>query len=369
MTRRKFISELKHLLNDPREAVIRYLTEELKFVQNHLAKRPRPTEGEKAALARAAKAVDPVYLEKTFNFFQPSTLFRWHRQLVACKWDYSQLQKKRGRPRVDKQLEQLVVRLALENPNDGYESLVGRLKVLGFQTNPETIRNILERNGIPPSTSRKEAMTWKELLETHWESLIETDFFTWEGLTPFGLMTYYILFFIRLKDRKIHLAGVTVHPNENWMRQMARNLTDPEHGFLKGDCVLIHDRDAKFTAHFDRLLNESGIKTVKLPPQSPNLNAYAERFVRTVKEQCLNRLLIVGESMLRKALKEFAEHYHHERCHQGLGNVIPFPKQEYHVGSLNGKIRRKTSLNGLLSFYYRYENSQNSNENIRENVS
>ena len=176
MTRRKFLSELKRLLNDPRETVIRYLIEQLKFVQNHLAKRPRPTGREKAALARAAKAVDPLYLEKTFNFFQPSTLFRWYRQLVACKWDYSYLQKKRGRPRVDPQLEQLVVRLALENPNDGYESLVGRLKILGFKTNSETVQNLLARNGIPPAHCRKESTTWKEFLENHWDSLVETDF-------------------------------------------------------------------------------------------------------------------------------------------------------------------------------------------------
>jgi len=169
---------------------------------------------------------------------------------------------------------------------------------------------------------------WAEFLETHWESLIATDFFNWEVLTPFGLVTYYVLFFIRRKDRKVHVAGVTTNPNEGWMSQIARNLTDPDNGFLSDGMLLLHDRDSKYTAHFSRLLNEAGVKTMKLPYRSPNLNAYAERFVRTVKEQCLSRSLVTSEESLRKALKEFTAHYHCERPHQGIGNVIPLPRSE-----------------------------------------
>lgn len=266
--------------------------------------------------------------------------------------------KKRGRPKVDIELEQLVVKLALENPNDGYPTLVGKLRLLGFLTNSETIQNILKRNGIPPAPDRKDRLSWEEFLEIHWKSLAATDFFTWEILTPFGLITYYILFFIRLKSREVHISGITPNPNENWMRQMARNLTDTDKGFIRPNDILFHDRDAKYTAHFDRLLNETGIKTMKLPPESPNLNAYAERFVRTVKDQCLTKLIITSEEQLRTALKEYLEFYHHERSHQGLGNIIPFPRKEDRVGCLEGRIVKRSRLGNLLNSYFRVQNDE-----------
>jgi putative transposase len=142
MTRRKFISQIKRLFQDSQEAVILYLTQEIKFLISHLARRPKPTEGEKTALARAAKAVDPVYLEKTFNLFSPSTLLRWYRELIRQKWDYSKLRKYPGRPKISREVEDLIVKLVLENPNDGYETIVGKLKTLGFETNAETVQNV-----------------------------------------------------------------------------------------------------------------------------------------------------------------------------------------------------------------------------------
>lgn len=361
MTRRKFISALKQVLHSSQEAVIHYLIQEIKFLLGHLARRPKPTQAEKAALARAAKAVDPLHLEKTFNLFTPATLYRWYREMVREKWDYSKLKKGPGRPRISKELESLIIKLALENPQDGYQTLAGRLKQLGFETNPETIQNILKRNGIPPSPERGGRLPWREFLDTHWEDLAATDFLTWEVLTPFGLVTHHILFFIRHIDRQVHIAGITTHPNGDWMRQMARNLTDPETGFLEEDMLLLHDRDTKYTAHFDRILNESGVETLKLPAQSPNLNAHAERFVRSVKEQCLNRMIITGEEQLRKALKEYVEYYNQERCHQGLGNRIPAPRKEARHGQPNGKIKRKQRLGGLLNFYFRVKNEPKPN--------
>ncbi len=353
MTRKKFIQKLTLLFKDSQEDLIRYLIQEIKFLQAHLTRRPKPTPAEKAVLARAAKAVDPAYLEKTFNLFTPATLYRWYRELTKSKWDYSKKRKYPGRPRIDKELEALIVELALKNPNDGYPSLAARLSLLGFETNPETVQNVLKRNGIPPSTERMDQMTWKEFLDIHWDDLASTDFLTWEVLTPFGLITHYILFFIRHIDRKVQIAGVTTNPDEKWMLQTARNLTDPDTGFLTPGMMLLHDRDTKYTAHFDRVLNESGVETVRLPPRSPNLNAHAERFVRTVKDQCLKRLIITSESKLRNALKEFVEYYNHERCHQGLGNHIPDPSETNRTQTKEGKIIRKQRLGGLLNFYYR----------------
>jgi transposase InsO family protein len=355
MNQRKFLRFLNKTLNDSRDAVIRYLTAELKFLIKHLESRPKPTECEKAALARAAKAIDPEHLEKTFNLFQPSTLLRWYRKLVAKKWDYSN-RRKPGRPRVNRELEELVVQLALENPHDGYGTLLGRLKILGFESNEQTIKNILKRNGIQPSPERSENATWKEFLKTHWETLSATDFFQWEVLTPFGLVTYYVLFFIRLKTREIQIAGITTNPNDPWMSQIARNLTDPESGFLKEGGLLIHDRDAIFSSHYCGHLNAGGIKTIKLPAHSPNLNAYAERFVRTVKEQCLSRLFITSEKQLRYVLNEFTSHYHFERAHQGIGNVIPLPCLKDNIGSRDGRIVKNSRLGSLLNFYHREGN-------------
>ncbi len=368
MTRRKFVTELKRIFQDSQEAVIQYLIQEIKFLSAHLTHRPKPTEGEKAALARAAKALDPAYLEKAFNLFTPATLYRWYRELVREKWDYSKLRKYPGRPKINRELEDLIVKLALENPNDGYETLVGRLKILGFDSNTETIQNVLKRNGIPPSPERKVGLTWKEFLEIHWDNLAATDFFTWEVLTPFGLVTYYVLFFIRLKTREVHFAGVTTNPDENWMRQIARNFTDPETGYLKEKNILLHDRDSKYTSHFARILNESDVQTIKLASQSPNMNAYAERFVGSVKEQCLSRLIIISEKQLRKVLKEYLAFYHHERGHQGIGNVIPFPRPQDNVGSREGKIVRKSRLGSLLNYYLHKQNSETISINTAKTV-
>lgn len=369
MTNRRAIRAIKRIFQDSQDAVIQYLIQEIKFLMAHLPRRPKPTAVEKALLARAAQAVDPIYLEKTFNLFTPSTLKRWQRELTRKKWDYSNLQKKRGRPRIDHELEELIVRLAHENPTDGYQTLVGKLRLLGFTANPETIQNILKRNGFPPAPERENLLTWKEFLDMRREDLAATDFFTWEVLTPFGLVTHYILFFIRHLDRKVHIAGVTTHPHERWMTQMAKNLTDPESGFLKEGMVLLHDRDTKYTSHFDRTLNESRIETIKLPPESPNLNAYAERLVRSIKEQCLSRTIITSEEQLRKALKEYEIYYNQERPHQGIGNWVP---SEYSKGQKEvkpiGKIRRKQRLGGLLNVYFRDENPPKPNHCNAENI-
>ncbi len=290
------------------------------------------------------------------------------REYFYTRGDYSKLKKAPGRPRVSCELEDLIVKLVLENPQDGYQTLAGRLKLLGFETNPETIQNILKRNGIPPSPDRTGQLTWKEFLDLHWEDLAATDFLTWEVLTPFGLVTHYILFFIRHLDRKVHIAGVTTHPNEPWMLQMARNLTDPDSGFLPPGSLLLHDRDTKYTAHFNRALNDAGVETLALPARSPNCNAHAERFVRSVKSQCLFRMIITSEDQLRKALREYLEYYNHERCHQGLGNQIPEPNSERTDGNLNGKILRKQRLGCLLNVYFRAGNVPKPNQDNEENV-
>ena len=177
------------------------------------------------------------------------------------------------------------------------------------------------------------------------------DLFSVEIWSSSGLTRYYVLFFIRLSDWCVHIAGITPQPHAGWIKQVARNVTDPVDGFLLGIRYLIMDRDAIFTGEFRSFLRDQGVKAVRLPARSPNLNAYAERFVRTIKETCLNRMILFGEGSLRRAINEFAKYYHHERNHQGLGNRLIDPREE--IGATDGAVECRERLGGLLRYYYR----------------
>ena len=183
--------------------------------------------------------------------------------------------------------------------------------------------------------------------------LAGTDFFTVEVLTWRGLVTYYVLFFIHLDSRRVCIAGITDRPDACWMRQVARNATFEELGCLSGRRYVLHDRDTKFCAEFQETLAAGGVQCLPLPARSPNLNAFAERWVRTVKEECLSKLLLFGEGSLRRALSQFQEHYHTERNHQGKGNVRLFPRAEELAKSRGSSIECRERLGGLLKYYYR----------------
>jgi putative transposase len=190
-------------------------------------------------------------------------------------------------------------------------------------------------------------MSWKQLLAYITGS---TDFFTAEVWTWCGLVTYYVLFFIRLGTREVHVAGITPHPDQRWMVQMARNVTMAEWGFVSSGHYLIHDRDGKYCPAFQQIITAAGVTRVPLPARSPNLNAYAERWVRSVKDECLSKLILFGQRALRHALQEFVEHYHQERPHQGMGNVMLIPLPSAHVEH-GGSIRCRERLGGLLKYY------------------
>src|SRR5205085_3800943 len=175
---------------------------------------------------------------------------------------------------------------------------------------------ILLRHGIPPAPKRKQTTRWRDFIRAHMDVLVGTDFFTVEVLTLKGLVTYYVLFFIQLESRRVCLAGITPHPDQEWMEQQARNVTLGDWGFLADSRYLLHDRDGKFCPSFRKVIEAGGVRTVPLPPRSPNLNAFAERWVRSVKQECLSRLILFGESSLRRALTQYVEHYHTERNYQ-----------------------------------------------------
>jgi transposase InsO family protein len=182
--------------------------------------------------------------------------------------------------------------------------------------------------------------------------LVATNFFTTEVWTLGGLVTFYVLFFIEVGSRRVHLAGVTPHPNEAWMQQVARNMTMEAWGFLASGQYLLHDRDTKFCAAFTQLLDDAGVQRVPLPPRTPQLHAFAERFVRSVKEEALARFIVFGERSLWQVLTEYVAHYHAERLHQGKGNVILFPSA-HRAEHPEGLIHCRERLGGLLQYYDR----------------
>ena len=233
-----------------------------------------------------------------------------------------------GRPRVAEEVEQLVVRMAEENPTWGYRRIQGALANLGHHIDKLTVRNILRRHHMEPAPQRRKGgMSWAQFLKLHWEVLAATDFFTVEVATWHGLVTYYVLVVMELATRRVQIAGITPHPTAAFMQQCARQLTDPFDGFLVGKRYLIHDRDTKFTQAFDGLLKASGVEPIVLPPRSPNLNAHCERFVRSIKEEALAQMVMLGERALYYAIHQYLAHYHHERNHQGLDNQLIAPEE------------------------------------------
>jgi putative transposase len=192
-------------------------------------------------------------------------------------------------------------------------------------------------------------MSWETFLKVHWGAIAAADFFTLEALTHAGLIRFLVFFVIDLKSRRVKIAGVAPEPDGRWIKQMARNLTDADDGFLNGTRYLIHDRDPLFTAGFRQILRSVGVKTVKLPAQSPDLNAYAERFVRSIREECLSRVIPLGERHLRWVVGEYVKHYHLERNHQGLENDLIEPVDT----PQRGRVVCRQRLGGLLRYYYR----------------
>jgi len=193
-------------------------------------------------------------------------------------------------------------------------------------------------------------MGWTQFLKMHWEILAATDFFTVEVVTWHRLVTYYALVVMEVATRRVQIAGLTPHPTAAFMQQCARQLTDPFEGFLLGKRYLLHDRDTKFTQAFDELLKASSVEPVLLPPRSPNLNAHCERFVRSIKEEALNQVVILGERALYYVIHQYLTHYHTERNHQGLNNRLIAPEG---VGGCDtGHVVRRDRLGGLLSYYH-----------------
>jgi putative transposase len=331
------------------QGFIEYLKAENRMLKARLGRRRIIfSDAERRLLARHAKTVGRKKLCDLDPIVSPDTLLRWHRQLIAMKWTF--LRRGPGRPRVMGTIQGLVVRMAVENPRWGYTRIQGALSNLRHKVARGTIANILKREGIEPAPTRGERTPWSVFLRAHWRALVAADFLTVEVWKLRGLITHYILFFIELPTRAVKIAGITTNPTEAWMLQLARNVADAEDGILVGKSHLIVDRDAKYSRDWRAFVEEQGVEVIRLPPRSPNLNAYAERFVRSIKDECLNRMIFIGEASLRRAVCDFMVHYHAERNHQGLGNQL-IRAEQASIRS-DQPVERRTRLGGMLSFYH-----------------
>jgi putative transposase len=335
------------------QQVITYLLAENRVLKAQLdGRRLRLMDAERRRLAALAHPLGRQRLKELATLVTPATLLQWYQRLIAQKFDGSEARRALGRPRVAEEVEHLVIRMAEENPTWGYRRIQGALANLGYPIDHITVRNILRRHHLDPAPQRRKAgMSWAQFLKTHWEVLAATDFFTVEVATWHGLVTYYVLVVMELATRRVEVAGITPHPTAAFMQQCARQLTDAFDGFLLGKRYLIHDRDTKFTQAFDALLKASGVEPILLPPQSPNLNAHCERFVRSIKEEALSQVVMLGERALYYTIHQYVSHYHTERNHQGLANhlIAPTPELARH----SGQVRRRDRLGGLLHYYYR----------------
>ncbi len=327
-----------------------YLVAENRILRAQIPGRVKLSDGERRTLAQIGKRLGRKALGEIASIVRPETILDWHRRLVARKFDGSKKRRYPGRPMIDQAIEALVVRFATENCNWGYDRIAGAIANLGHTVSDQTVGNILKRHGIPPVPGRKKTTTWKDFIRAHRAVLAATDFFTTEVWTLSGLVTYYVVFVMHVATRRVHIAGLTPFPDERWMTRVARNLTMADVGFLVDHQYVIHDRDSKYCPAFDDTLRGGGVTPVRLPPRSPNLNAHAERWVRSVKDECLSKLILFGEPALRTALQAYTEHFHGERNHQGTGNLLLFPSEEI---DRTGPVRCRERLGGLLKFYHR----------------
>jgi transposase InsO family protein len=338
---------------DATDLEIALLRHQLRLLQRHAGRPPRLSRWEKLTLAVLAARLGRLVagsrsrLARAVLLVRPETALKWHRELVRRKWTYRR-RNAGGRPPLAAEVEALLLRLATENPRWGYGRLQGELAKLGHTLGRSTIRDALKRRHVPPAPLRgQRAVTWRAFLGRHRDAVLGCDFFTVE--TVF-LKTMYALFFIELGTRRVHLAGCTAHPTAGWVTQQARNLcwTLQEPGAAPR--FLIHDRDAKFPPAFDAVFAAEGVAILRTPYRAPNANAFAERWVRSAREECLDHVLVASEAHLRRVLAEYVAFYNHARPHQGLDQrcpvALPTPARD-------GPVRRRDRLGGLLHDYYR----------------
>ena len=332
---------------------IDYLREQVRVLveqQEKQDKRIRLSNSQRMRVAAKAKRLSRRMLEQCTELFTPDTIMRWFRELVAQKCDGSENRTSPGRPQIEQEIVNLVIRFKEENPRWGYKKIRDQIVYLGYLISKSSVKNILIENGYDPEPDLTVRSTWHEFIRSHWDVLAACDFFTIELLVGPRLVRCTVFFVIELASRKVFFAPIKLQPDGTYMKQVAKLLTELEEGFLHGKRYLIHDRDPLYTtAGFHEILRGSGIEPVKLPARSPDLNCYAERFVKSVKSECLDHLILSSVEQLEYVLRQYSAYYHHERIHQSLDQII---EPKYPIDD-SAEIVCIERLGGLLKSYHR----------------
>jgi putative transposase len=343
--------QLGHSSESEKDLEILLLRRQLAIYERKQSQPMRLSRGEKLTLvvlgtklkARTGRTIQQM--RDAIRIVKPATLFGWHKQLVRLKWTYRR-HNQSGRPRTDRDLEQLVLRLAREN-DWGSERIEGELRKLGYEISDETVRNILRRHGIPPAPERDASPSWWHLMTHYKDQLLACDFFTVETLF---LQTIYVLMFIEIGSRRVHFAGCTAHPDNAWITQQARQMVWELEDRAPAIRFLIRDNDKKFSQAFDTVFCAEGMDVIRTPYRAPNANAHMERWIRSVREECLDKLLIINQAHLRRVMREYAEFFNTARPHQGIAQQIPSAPSTLNA---SGPIRCRNVLGGIIHDYYR----------------
>lgn len=342
---------LASMLNEHQQRVIEYFKAENQILREQIGnKRLRFNDDQRRRLAVLGKVIGRKSLPEVCSIVTPDTILRWHRKLIACKYDGSNTRRV-GRPGIMKEIRLLFVRMATKNRHWGYERIEGEMRKVGHRGARTTVANIMKEHGLEPAPMRSKHTTWAEFLRMHWGVIAAMDFFTVEVWTRKGLTRFHVLFIIDLASRRVEIAGISDRPYGKWVCNALRQQLDGFDGFLRKHRYLIHDRDPLFTQAMIHMLGAFGVNSVKLPPRSPNLNAYAERFVRSIKSECLDRIIPIGERHLRNTIDAYIDNYNRDRPHQGLNNELITPNSS--PMNMDGKIVCDEKLGGLIRSYRR----------------
>jgi hypothetical protein len=338
-------------MNGDKNLGIIILHQQVRILQRKVKSPPRISDPERIILAILTDKVSqstkdaPQGLHQVMLIFKPDTLIRWHRELVRRKWMFER-KVKSGRPGISSELEALILRLAKENPRWGYDKIQGELLKLGHRIGVTSVRNVHKRHRITPALERSTG-TWRSFLGHYKDQILACDFFTVETI---WLKTIYVLFFIELGTRRIYLAGCMTNPDITWVTQQARKLVWKLKDDSRDMAFLIHNNDTKFTSSCDNVFSSEGIEILNTPYRATRANAYADRWVRSVREECLDHSLVLDESHLRRVLREYGGYYNLARPHQGIGQHFPVSGP---VNSTKGLVRRRDVLGGVITDYYR----------------
>ena len=331
------------LCRSPRskELEILVLRHELAIMRRQ-TRRPRLRAADRLLLTALSRAL-PRHAWSAFSV-SPRTLLRWHQRLVARCWTYPH--RAPGRPAIDRGTEALVINLARENPAWGYQRIVGELRGLGVSIAPSSVRAILIRHGLPPAPER-DGSSWRRFLRQQAATMLACDFLTVETI---WVTRIYVLFFVSLERRRIEFIASTGNPDGRWIAQQARNLLMQLADRRQSFRFLLHDRDSKFSGGFDEIFRSEGIRIVRTPIRAPNANAHAERWVGTLRRECLDRLLIVNLRQLEHVLRVYTSHYNRHRPHRAL-SLEPPDDAPPAMHASPRQIRKHELLGGLINEY------------------